>query len=130
MSDADGASGCGRTMGTRVPFGIGSARTSSGRAMSAGPGRPSSTARTAVSSVPAAVSGSSISPAHLARLPMPPTRSDSWKASLPRWRRSTWPTSANMGVESAVAVWMPMARLEAPTIRVPRQAAGRPVSWP
>ena len=35
-----------------------------------------------------------------------------------------------MAVESAVAVWMPMARFAAPTARVPRQAAGRPVSWP
>ena len=28
------------------------------------------------------------------------------------------------------AVWMPIARFAAPTARVPRQAAGRPVSWP
>ena len=36
----------------------------------------------------------------------------------------------NMGVESAKAVWMPMARLLAPTARVPRQTAGLPVSCP
>ena len=58
------------------------------------------------------------------------TRSTSWNASRPRTERSTWPTRANIGVESAVAVWMPMARFEAPTARVPRHAAGRPVSWP
>ena len=44
--------------------------------------------------------------------------------------RATWPTIANIGVESWRAVWMPIARFEAPTARVPRQAAGRPVSWP
>ena len=87
-------------------------------------------ARTAASSVAAAVAGSSISPAHLASRPMVPTRSTSWNASRPRTLRSTWPTSTNIGVESAVAVWMPMARLAAPTARVPRQAAGRPVSCP
>ncbi len=61
---------------------------------------------------------------------MVPTRSTSWKASRPLTVRSTWPTSANIGVESAVAVWIPIARFAAPTARVPRHAAGRPVSWP
>ena len=113
-----------------MPSGISRCSTSSGSASSAGPGRPSTVARTAASSVAAAVAGSSISPAHLASRPMVPTRSTSWNASRPRTLRSTWPTSTNIGVESAVAVWMPMARLAAPTARVPRQAAGRPVSCP
>ena len=59
-----------------------------------------------------------------------PTWSASWNASRPSSSRSTWPTSANIGVESWRAVWMPIARLAAPTARVPTAAAGRPVSWP
>ena len=58
------------------------------------------------------------------------TRSTSWKASRPRTARSTWPTRRTSGDESAVAVWIPMARLAAPTALVPRHAAGRPVSCP
>ncbi len=129
-SPADGASGCGRTTGARVPSGSARSWTSSGIAMSAGPGRPSTAARTAASRVAAAVSASPISPAHLARPPIVLTRSISWNASRPRRPRSTPPTMTNIGVESAVAVWMPMARFAAPTARVPRHAAGRPVSWP
>ena len=98
--------------------------------MTTGPGRPSTVARTACSSTSAAVSASVSSPAHLARPPIVWTRSTSWNASRPRRPRSTWPTRTNIAVESAVAVWMPMARLDAPTARVPRHAAGRPVSWP
>ncbi len=35
-----------------------------------------------------------------------------------------------MGVELLNAVWMPIAMFAAPTVRVPRTAAGWPVSWP
>ena len=66
------------------------------------------------------------SAAHLARPPIVATWSISWNASCPRWARATWPTIANIGVESWRAVWMPIARFAAPTARVPRQAAGRP----
>ena len=53
----------------------------------------------------------------------PPGRSP----GTPRGRgssRSTWPTSANIGVESWRAVWMPIARFAAPTARV-AEAGGR-----
>ena len=39
-------------------------------------------------------------------------------------------STTNIGVESWRAVWIPMARFAPPTARVPRQTAGRPVSWP
>ena len=68
--------------------------------------------------------------AHLARPPSVATWSTSWKASRPRNSRLTCPTSANIGVESWRAVWIPIARLDAPTALVPRQTAGRPVSCP
>ena len=54
---------------------------------------------------------------------------DLLEALAPARARSTWPTNANIGLESAYAVWMPIARFEPPTARVPRHAAGRPVSW-
>ena len=44
--------------------------------------------------------------------------------------RSTWPTDANIGVESWRAVWMPMARFAPPDRARPEATAGRPVSWP
>ena len=78
----------------------------------------------------AAAPGSSTSTAWVASRPIEPARSTSWNASRPRTTRGTWPRSANIGVESALAVWIPMARLDAPTARVARAAAGRPVSWP
>ena len=43
---------------------------------------------------------------------------------------STWPTAAKNGVEFWRAVWIPMARFDPPTARVPRQTAGRPVNCP
>ena len=68
------------------------------------------------------------SAAHLARPPSVATWSISWNASRPRSARSTWPTSANIGVESWRAVWMPMARFAAADGARPeadRRAAGQ-----
>ena len=59
--------------------------------------------------------------------PIPRTRSASWNASRPRKSRSTCPTRATSGAESAVAVWMPMAALDAPTARETATIWGRPV---
>ena len=101
-------------------------QASSGSASRTGPGRPvsevASSSRTSVVRV-----GSSSWTAHAASRPMPPTRSDSWNASRPRSRRSTWPTRAIRGAESWLAAWMPMAAFAAPTVRVTRTSWGRPV---
>ena len=108
-----------------------SSSRSSGSDRRTGPGRPPSACRTA-SAIDAGdvLGGSSVRrPTWRARRASRPGRSP----GTPRGRgmaRSTWPTSANIGVESWRAVWMPMARFAPPTARVPRQTAGRPVSWP
>ena len=107
-----------------------SSSRSSGSDSSTGPGRPDSASRTACAMTPGTSSARRGSAAHLARPPMVATWSISWKASRPWNARSTWPTSANIGLESWRAVWIPMARLALPTARVPRLAAGRPVSCP
>ena len=79
---------------------------------------------------PGATSGSRSSTAHFASRPIEPATSTSWNASRPRRSRRTWPTIAISGVQSARAVWSPIARFDAPTARVTSTAAGRPVSCP
>ena len=109
-----------------------SARRGGPRPATGGPGRAGrrAPARIASAIAPGTSSTAPGSAAHLASPPRVATWSISWNASRPRYGRSTWPTRANIGVESWRAVWIPMARLAAPTARVPRHTAGRPVSCP
>ena len=120
----------GLTASSRASSAIGSSSRSSASDRSTGPGRPPSAWRIASAIAPGTSSTAPGSAAHLARPPRVATWSISWNASRPRYARSTWPTIANIGVESCRAVWIPMARLAAPTARVPRHTAGRPVSCP
>ncbi len=43
-----------------------------------------------------------------------PVTSVSWKASVPRSCDGTWPVMATIGIESIIAVAMPVTRLVAP----------------
>ena len=43
-----------------------------------------------------------------------PVMSVSWKASLPMYVEATWPVTQTMGIESSIAVAMPVTRLVAP----------------
>jgi hypothetical protein len=43
-----------------------------------------------------------------------PVTSVSWKASLPRTLDGTWPVMNTVGIESIIAVAMPVVRLVAP----------------
>ena len=54
--------------------------------------------------------------------------SHSWKASLPRDARATWPVMATMGTESALAPMMPVTRLVAPGPEVATQTPTLPVT--
>ena len=110
--------------------GAGSSRRSSGRLRSTGPGRPVVALRNASSSAPGSAATSRTSRAQRQSPPNAATRSTSWNASRPRDGRSTWPTIAISGAESAWAAWRAIARFAAPTARVTMTAAGRPVSAP
>jgi hypothetical protein len=116
----------GRASGAAVT----SASTSSGRASTTGPGRPSSDTVTARASTSGIRAASSTSAVHLAMVANTRATSSSWKASRPRSERPTWPTSSSMGAESCAASWTPTLALVAPGPRVTRQTPGRPVSLP
>jgi hypothetical protein len=55
-----------------------------------------------------------------------PVMSISWNASVPRTLEETWPVMATMGIESSMAVAMPVTRLVAPGPEVAMQTPGRP----
>src|SRR5450759_1785018 len=105
-----------------------SARRSSGRERSTGPGRPVVARRSASSSAAGSAAASRTSRAQRQYPPIVAARSTSWNPSRPRVDRSTWPISAMTGSESAWATWRPMARFAAPTARDPRTAVGWPLS--
>ena len=54
--------------------------------------------------------------------------SHSWKASVPRAVRATWPVMATIGTESALAPMMPVTRLVAPGPDVATQTPTLPVT--
>ena len=99
----------------RVPAGTRSSRRSSGNDRSTGPGRPPSglAERLGQDRRRRRRRRRARRPTSRARRSCA-TWSISWNASRPRCARSTWPTSANIGVESWRAVWMPIARLARP----------------
>jgi hypothetical protein len=124
----------GRAVGVRASSSgasSGSARRAGPRAATAAPARAGRRAPAARASPIAARTSSAVvgSAAHLARPPMVPTWSISWNASRPRSaarpgrRREQRRRVLAGGVD-------PIARFAPPTARVPRQTAGRPVSWP
>ncbi len=113
----------------RSPSTVSSSRSSASD-RKVGPCRPVSASRRAAATAPGTSSAVIGSAADFARPPIVVTRSISWNASRPRSRLATWPAMAMTGDESDRAVWIPMARLAAPTALVPRHRAGRPVSWP
>ena len=125
-SPAAGHSGWRRTTGTRVPSGSGRCEDVLGQGEERGPG--------------SALDGRPDGGLERRRRPSPGRRSRPPTSRACRWcrrgrppgtprgpgrSRSTWPTSTNIGVESAVAVWIPIARLAAPD-RAGPEARGRP----